>query len=78
MTERLPIKLAKDVCDKYNLMQVIVLCMDSGGTHHFITYGKDKKNCEEAGLSADRLKEQLDWPEETVSNYSNDSIDIPF
>lgn len=66
----LPVKLAKDVLEAYDLKQVIVLCMDKEGTHHFITYGQDKENCREAGSAADSWKRAFHWPKGSLSRYS--------
>ena len=47
----LPIKLAKDILDEYNLEQVIVLCKDKDGTDHMGTTNKPvkKQDCLEIG-----------------------------
>lgn len=73
MSKKLPVKLAKDVLDEYELSQVIVLCKDKSGTDHFITYGEDKKSCKAAAISADRLKRAFGWPEGSLSKYVTDS-----
>jgi hypothetical protein len=70
--KRLPIKLAKDVLEAYGLKQVIVLCKDNDGNDHFITYGADKEQCKEAGISADRWKKVFGWPDHSLSKYTDE------
>ncbi|MEZ0262042.1 MAG: hypothetical protein ACAH80_13620 [Alphaproteobacteria bacterium] len=68
--KKLPIKMATDVCKEYGLDQVVMLCRDKDGVDHIVTAGSNKHNCKEAGLSGDRLKTILAWPEETLSKYT--------
>ena len=74
MSETLPIKLAKDVLNKYDLKQVIVFCMDKNGKHHLVTYGNTKESCREAGISADRIKRAFGWPEGSLSKYVTECL----
>ena len=69
---KLPLSVAREPLEKYGLQQVIMLCMDADGVHHIVTYGKDKEQCKEAGLSGDRLKKLIGWPDNTLSRYAKD------
>jgi len=68
----LPLSVAREPLEKYGLQQVIMLCMDSDGVHHIVTYGKNKEQCKEAGLSGDRLKKLIGWPDNTLSRYARE------
>lgn len=74
MSKKLPVKLAKDVLESYDLEQVIVLCRDKTGTDHFITYGNTKAACAEAAISADRMKRAFGWPEGSLSKYVTECL----
>ena len=74
MTTKLPIALAKNVLDQYDLEQVIVLCRAKDGSEHFVTYGDTPTSCQEAAISADRLKRAFGWPEGSLSAYVTECL----
>lgn len=53
--KRVPIKAAKDVSEKYNLKQVLLIGWD-GENVHVVTYGKTKADCEAAAKAQDFWK----------------------
>jgi len=58
---RLPIKVAKDVANKYGLDQVILLCRDhKTNLVHRVTYGKTKKDCDMAALDGKKIGAMLE------------------
>jgi len=63
--KRLPIKAAKDVADKYNQSQVIMVTWDKeSNLIHTVSYGKTVKDCEEAAKGANMVRRALGFPEE--------------
>jgi hypothetical protein len=64
--KKLPIKIAKDISNKYNQSQVIILTFDkTTGLTHVVTYGKSKKDSVQAANGGNLIKEKiLKWPAE--------------
>jgi hypothetical protein len=62
MPKRLPIRAAKDVAQKYDCKQVIVLAWD-GELTHIVTYGKSREDCSQAATGGNLLKKKWGWPE---------------
>lgn len=52
MTKRIPISAAENIVSKYNLRQVLLIGYD-GERVHVVTYGKTKKECEQAAKAQD-------------------------
>jgi hypothetical protein len=50
--KKLPIKVAKDIAERFGLRQIILLGYD-GSAVHVVTYGKSKKDCELAAQAQD-------------------------
>lgn len=59
--KRLPIKCAKEVSDRYNLRQVILLAWD-GTMTHVVTYGKSLDDCAQAAQGGNLVKKAMGWP----------------
>lgn len=64
--KRIPIKAAKDIADKYNQNEVILVTFDAmTGLTHVVTYGKTLFDCQSAAVGGNRLKREfLKWPDE--------------
>lgn len=60
MPKRIPISTAKDVAEKHDLRQVLLIGYD-GERVHVVTYGRTKADCEQAAKAQDfwqgRIKE---------------------
>lgn len=52
MTKRIPISTAKEVAQKHDLQQVLLIGYD-GERVHVVTYGKTKADCEAAAKAQD-------------------------
>ncbi len=52
MPKRIPISTAKEVADKHNLKQILLIGYD-GDLVHVVTYGKTKADCEAAAKAQD-------------------------
>lgn len=64
-SKRIPIKAAKEFADKFEKDQVIILSWDKKtGSTWVTTYGKTKKDCEQAAHGGNEIKRMLNWPEE--------------
>lgn len=63
MPKRIPITAAKDVAEKFDCSQVIILAWD-GELTHVVTYGKTLLDCEQAAEGGNRVKRFLGWPED--------------
>ena len=64
MSEEIPIQAAKEISEKYDYDQVIIIARKVGddGNEHVTTYGKDKKNCIVATRIGNFLKYQvMEW-----------------
>lgn len=63
---RIPIKAAKDIAQKYKQNQVAIVTFDkSTGLTHVVTYGKSVEECEQAAALGNIIKKQiLKWPAE--------------
>ena len=62
---KLPIQAAKDVMEKYNLEQVILIARESNGedardTVHVVTYGKTKQDCDMAAVDGEKLRRVIE------------------
>ena len=64
--KRLPIKMAKDVAEKYDQDQVIILSFNKKtGVTSVVTYGKTKEDCVQAAQGGNKIKRDiLKWPED--------------
>jgi len=62
--KRLPIKAAKEVAEKYNQAQVILVCWDKeSGLTHVVSFGKSLQDCEQAAKGANIVKRALGFSE---------------
>ena len=68
--DNLPIEVASNIVKDWHQTEVIVLCKDRDDIHHIVTDGCDTEHKAEAGLSADRLKKMIGWPDNTLSRYT--------
>lgn len=60
-----PIEAAKDIAEKYDKDQVIVVCWDDEHKRtHVTTYGKSLSDCKAAAEGGNFVKRALGWPEE--------------
>ena len=63
--KRLPIQAAKDVAERYNQQQVILVAWDAAdGLTHVVSYGTTLAACEQAAAGANVVKRALGFPEE--------------
>ena len=62
MPKRIPIKVAKDIANKHDLRQVILVAWD-GKLTHVVTYGKTIEECDQAAVGGNLVKRALGWPE---------------
>ena len=59
-----PIKAAKRIAKEFEKNQVIIVCWDQKhGRSHVTTYGKSKKECEQAAMGGNKVKKALGWPD---------------
>jgi len=65
-SKRIPIKSAKDIAQKYDKDQVIIISWDrKTGTTWVTTHGKTIEDCNMAAEGGNKLKREfLKWPEE--------------
>ncbi len=52
MPKRIPISTAKEVAEKHDLRQLLLIGWD-GEQVHVVTYGKNQKDCEQAAKAQD-------------------------
>jgi hypothetical protein len=65
MSERIPIKSAKDIAINYGYSQVIIVAWDGEtGVQHVTTYGKTIQDCEQAAKGGNFVKKALGWSDE--------------
>jgi len=62
---RLPLEAARDVLEKYDLDQVILIARDHGGQSfgpivHSVTYGKTKQDCDMAAVDGEKLRRVIE------------------
>ncbi len=58
--KRIPVSAAKEIAQKYDKNQVIILTWDEAhGMTHVTTYGVDKKQCKQAADGGKRIVEFL-------------------
>jgi hypothetical protein len=63
--KRLPIQAAKDLAEKYNQSQVILVTWDKDdGLIHTVSYGVSLRDCEQAALGANMVRMALGFPED--------------
>ena len=61
----IPISAAKQIAEKYDYDQVVVIARKVGQGEHVTTYGKDKANCDVAARMGDHFKYKvMGWPKE--------------
>lgn len=76
--KRMPIQSAKDVAKKYNKDQVILLAWaKKDGLTHVVTYGKNRKDCEEAALGGNVIKKALKFPENSCNSVPRRLVNRP-
>lgn len=63
MPKRIPIAAAKRIADEFECSQVIVLAFDAQGATHVVTYGRTRKDCEQAAEGGNNMKRVMGWPE---------------
>lgn len=76
--KRLPIARAREIAQKHDYAQVIVIARESDGWEHMATYGMDKENCDVAGKIGDFLKRVMKWPKHTTGKKFTFQLDIEF
>ncbi len=70
--KRIPINWAKKIAEDLGYTQVIIHAYDGEtGIQHVTTYGKSKKDCENAAEGGNVLKRMLKWPEELCNAKPN-------
>jgi hypothetical protein len=58
--KRLPIKAAKDIAEKYNQNQVLLVTWDAAdGRVHTVTYGRTIVDCEQAAIGMNKFRQYL-------------------
>jgi len=63
--KRIPIKVCKEISQKYKQAQVILVTWDAiEGRTHVVTYGQSLKDCEQAAIGGNKVKKALGWPDE--------------
>lgn len=71
-SKKIPIKAAKEVADKFDKDQVIILSFDKeNNTTTVTTYGKTVYDCGQAALAGNEIKRLLHWPEELCNDKPN-------
>ena len=61
----IPIDAAKNIAEKCNKDQVIIVAWDKKlAKTHVTTYGKSLRDCREAAQGGNRVKKALGWPDE--------------
>jgi hypothetical protein len=64
MAERLPIARAKEIAERHDLDQVILVAWSRrDGTTHVVTFGRSIEDCAQAAEGGNRVKRALGWPE---------------
>lgn len=62
--KRIPISAAKEIADKYEQNQVIIVTFDkSENRTHVVTYGKTIEECKQAAQGGNFVKKALGWPD---------------
>jgi hypothetical protein len=62
--KRFPIRAAKEVAQKYNQDEVILVTRDrKNNLIHVVSYGKTLVDCADAANSANNLRKHLGFPE---------------
>ena len=62
--KRIPIKSARSIAAEYGQSHVVVMTFDRKNNRtHVVTYGKSKKDCQEAAQGGNLVKKALGWPE---------------
>ncbi len=65
MSKKMPIVAAKEIANKYDKDQVIILTWDKKtGETWVTTYGKSIVDCEQAAIGGNKIKKFLGWPDE--------------
>lgn len=62
MPNKVPVRAAREVADKHDLRQVILIGWD-GKLTHIVTYGKSTEDCAQAAHGGNLLKKKWGWPE---------------
>jgi hypothetical protein len=63
--KNIPIRVAKEIADKYDWPEVVIFAYEPDTNHqHITTYGKTIKQCEDAAMAGNYFKEKLGWPKE--------------
>ena len=61
---RIPIKVLKEIADKYSLSHAMLFAHHpKDKTDHIVTYGKSLEDCSAMADYGNRLKDFLGWPE---------------
>jgi hypothetical protein len=62
--ERLPIARAKEIAERHDLDQVILVAWSKkDGRTHVVTYGRSLEDSAQAAEGGNRVKRALGWPE---------------
>ncbi len=66
---RIPIKIAKEFAEDYNLSHVIIFT-HGDKEDNIVTYGKTVENCSQAADFGNKLKKTLGWPPSSFAEPS--------
>lgn len=61
---RLPIEAARLPAKAYRLKQLVLIALDSDGIQHCVTYGENRKACDEAARAGEFWKAILELKDE--------------
>lgn len=63
--DKIPIIRAKEIADKYNQSQVIIVTFSKEtGLTTVVTYGKTLEDCDQAAIGGNFVKKALGWPDD--------------
>lgn len=61
--KRIPIKVARDLGKKLGMNKTVLICFESDGKQHVVTWGKDYNDCVDAAKLGNDIKRALGWAE---------------
>lgn len=67
MSNRVPIRAAKQIAQEFNQSHVILFCYGPNDTSHVVTYGRTTENSDQAATFGNKLKKALGWPREMTT-----------
>lgn len=67
----IPVSAAKRIAEEFDKNQVIIVAWDREfGREHVTTYGKTKKECDEAAIGGNFVKKALGWVSENTIDHN--------